>query len=70
MRTITEVLSTSHSAGAPVKCPFSEAKKHPAKCTCLGSGKVKACESCGGAGFDPRRNDACGTCGGRGALAA
>lgn len=70
MRYATEVLATSARTGEAVKCPFSEATKHPSSCRCMGSGKLKACQECGGAGWDGKNNRKCSRCGGQGAVVA
>lgn len=67
--TPAEALATSSVSRAPVPCPFSGCSgTHPAKCRCGGSGKVIACEACGGAGFDGKRNRVCDDCAGSGCM--
>jgi hypothetical protein len=68
--TISENLSLSATSGLPVQCRMSNAKKHPSGCLCGGTGYVIACGPCEGSGWDPKKQEACGKCGGRGGAAA
>lgn len=69
-RSFTEVLATSARTGREAQCPFSNAdlKKHPSTCICKGTGKIKACQTCHGSGWDAEKNRKCQGCGGQGAL--
>jgi hypothetical protein len=66
-KAVTEVLSISSTFGWKVRCPFSDAEKHMGKCVCRGTGYVKACEKCGGGGWDAVASMPCRDCGGAGA---
>jgi hypothetical protein len=65
MPIIAEVLAVARH-GQAIVCPYTQAVKHPDSCVCRGSGKVKICPDCEGAGWKGILNTACRGCGGTG----
>ena len=68
--TMSEALSRSAAEGRTVHCLGSNAKKHAGDCLCRGTGWVKACTTCDGSGFNPKMQQVCAACGGKGAVTA
>lgn len=70
MRSVSETLAIASLKKIAMPCPYSNAEKHPGMCVCRGTGKVKACATCDGSGWNRASNKPCSGCGGTGASVA
>jgi hypothetical protein len=66
MSSVTEALAMAAREAITIACPYTD---HSSVCACRGTRKVKACEDCGGAGWDGKRNRPCQGCAAKGCVA-
>lgn len=70
MVSVSEALAQGAKKNEAIVCPYSQSEKHSNACVCRGSGKVKVCADCQGAGWNATLNHACRSCGGAGCFKA